>query len=170
MKIYFSIIAAIFFAGSFAFAQDTTLLTRDAYKLTLAVDKESTFELDLPATPYIGPKNTVQIYPGEEVFIEVEQEAGAISKMIAVKKNLHPEKTLIISFNQVVKKKVCESSMLSIKNPFPYKLTYGAMILNVNKKWFETDVYPVEAGLFSYEVWPYAIVSIGMAKWSFQKN
>ena len=151
-------------------SQDTSLLSRKPYKLSLVVDKSSTYVADLPANPYVGPKNTVQIYPGEEVFIEVEQQDGIIEKMTAVKENIHPGKTIIISFKQVVKNKVCESTMLSVNNPFPYKLIYGAMILSLKQKWIETDVYPVEAGLYGYEVWPDVIVSIGLAKWKFEKS
>jgi hypothetical protein len=160
--------AACLYAFVSCYSQDTSLLARTPYKLSLVVDQSSVYDVDLPAAPFVGPKNTIQIYPGEKVFIEIDQQDGVIEKMTAVKENSHPEKTITISFKQVVKKKVCESTMLSVENPFPYKLVYGAMILSLKGKWVETDVYPVEAGLSGYEVWPYVVVSVGLAKWKFE--
>ena len=152
--------AAYLFAFTTCYSQDTSLFLRKPYKLSLVVDKSSVYEANLPASPYVGPKNTVQIYPGEKVYIEVEQHDRIIDKLTAVKEILHPEKTLTISFSHVVEKGVCKSSMLSVENPFPFKLVYGCMILDKNQHWSETDVYPVEAKLAGYEVWPYFIVSV----------
>lgn len=69
----------VFLIVSFAtFGQDTTILKRTSYKLKVAVDKKAVYEEDLNATPYVQPDKTVQLYPGETVYIEVEQENGVV--------------------------------------------------------------------------------------------
>ncbi len=87
-------------------------LNRPSYKLTVFVDKNSVYEEELKATPYILPDKTVQIYPGETIFIEIEEDNGIIKSVTAVKEPVHPSKTLTISFIQSVKKKTHELMML----------------------------------------------------------
>lgn len=103
----------------FASGQDSTQLKRTAYKLKIAVDKKTVYEEDIKSTPYVLPNKALQLYPGETVFIEIEQENGVIKTVTAVDKIVNPEKTLKISFTQSVEKKVHELTMLKIENPFP---------------------------------------------------
>jgi hypothetical protein len=151
-----------------SYGQDSTKLKRTPYKLTVVVDKKTVYEEDLKANPYVLPDNTVQIYPGETVYIEVEQENGVIKSMNAVKENTNPGKTLIIAFSQNVKKNVHESMTLKVTNPFSKKLIYKAKIFLLKKNWVDTDVYPVEAGLSAFEIWSDIITSIGLGHWTFQ--
>lgn len=150
-------------------AQDTTQLKRSPYKLTVAVDKNSVYEEEISGTPYVLPDKTIQLYAGETVYIEVAQENGVIKSLTAVKEIKNPSITLTISFTQNVKKKVHELTMLKVINPFPNQLIYKAKIfLFPQKKWVDTDVYPVEAGLAGIETWPNIITSIGLGSWTFQ--
>jgi hypothetical protein len=154
----------------FLYAQDTAQLKRTAYKLTVAVDKKTFYEEALKETPFILPDNTIQLYAGETVFIEVEQEDGIIKSLKAVKEIKDASKNLTISFTQTAKKKVHELMMLKVTNPFNYKLSYKASIFLLHqKKWINTDVFPVEPGLSGFETWPDIITSIGLGNWSFQK-
>jgi hypothetical protein len=154
-----------------SYAQDTTQLKRTPYKLTVAVDKNTVYEEDLGATPFVLPNNTIQLYPGETIYIEIEQENGIIKSMKAVQAIVDPAKTLTLSFTQTAKKKVHELMMLKVVNPFKQKLVYKASIfLMKQKKWAKTDVYPVEAGLSGYETWPDIITSIGLGQWAFESK
>jgi len=151
--------------------QDTAIIRRTPYKLTLAVDKKSFYEEEIKATPYVLPNNTVQLYPGETVFIEIEQEDGIIKSLVAVEQNIHPDKTLIINFSQTANKKIHENTMLKIQNPFKQSLLYIAKIFFLHhRKWVDTNVYPVEAGLASIEIWPDVIISIVLEKWEFKSS
>ncbi|MCW3107034.1 MAG: hypothetical protein JWQ09_1540 [Segetibacter sp.] len=152
-----------------SYGQDTSQLKRTPYKLTIAVDKNTVYEEDLNTTPYVLPDNTVQLYPGETVYIEVEQGNGMIKSMKAVKDNVNPTKTLTISFTQTAKKKVHELMMLKVTNPFKQKLVYKATIfLMQQKRWVKTDVYPVEKELSGFETWPDIITSIALGQWTFE--
>jgi len=146
-------------------------LKRTPYKLTVAVDKNSTYEEEIKGTAYVLPNNTIQLYPGETVYIEVKQVNGNIESMTAVKEIMNPSITVTISFTQSAKKKVHEMTMLQIKNPFSSPLTYKARIfLLTQKKWVDTSVYPVESGLSAFETWPDIITSIGLGDWKLKTN
>jgi hypothetical protein len=151
------------------YCQDTTLLKRIPYHLTVAVDKKQSYEEDLNEAPFIRPNNTVQLYPGETVNIEIEQENGIIKSITAVKEIKDSSKTVIISFTQSVNKNVHELMMLKMTNPFANDLIYKANIfLLKQQKWVSTSVYPVGAGIAAFETWPDIIISIGLNGWKFE--
>lgn len=150
-------------------AQDTMGLRRPAYKLNVAVDKKTYYEDDIKSTPYILPDTSIQLYPGETIYVEVVEENGMIKKMTAVPVVKDPAKTIIISFSQDKKGKVHELMMLKIENPFRYQLIYKALIFPYpQKRWVKTVVLPVEPKLSAYETWPNIIISIALMGWTFQ--
>lgn len=152
------------------YGQDSTQLKRTPYKLIVAVDKKSFYEEDLKEAVYVLPENTIQLYPGETLYIEVEQENGIIKNMNAVKEIKNPSIIITLSFTQTAAKKVHELMMLKINNPFSTSLIYKASIfLFKQKRWGNTNVYPVMAGLSAYETWPDIITSIGLSNWAFEK-
>jgi len=162
---------ALLLVSTCMYAQDSTLLKRVPYKLTVAVDNKNFYEEDIKATPYVLPDRTIQLYPGETVYVEVEQENGVIKNMTAVKEIKTPSKTITITFTQTVKKRVHELMMLKIANPFPLNLTYTAKMYVLQRKaWFDTDVLPVRAGISGIETWPQVITSIAVGDWAFQSN
>jgi hypothetical protein len=154
---------------SFASAQDFYPLKRKPYVLQVAVDKKTTYEENLSESTYLLPDLTLQLYPGETVFIEIEQENGTIKNIRAVPEIKYPEKTLTIFFAQTVKKKVHEMMLLKIDNPFRYALKYDAKIyLMQYKKWINTNVFAVPPGLSSFETWPDLVSTIAVADWKFE--
>jgi hypothetical protein len=158
-------------SSAYSFGQDTAQLKRSPYKLIVAVDKNNSYVEEIKATNYVLPNNTIQLYAGETVFIEIEQENGNIKSMKAISEIKNPAITLTISLTQTVKKKVHELTMLKVTNPFPTQLIYKAKIfLLAQKRWVDTDVYPVEPGLSGFETWPDIITSIGLGGWAFKKN
>jgi hypothetical protein len=141
------------------------------YKLSIIVDKSTVYEEDVKATPYVLPNNTIQLYPGENIYVEVESTGGVITSLNAIKENKNPSKTLVISFSQTISNKTHKSMLLRITNPFKEKLYYSAVIfLMQQKKWVNTDVYPVEAEISSFESWPDIITSIALSKCSFKSE
>jgi hypothetical protein len=151
--------------------QDTAVLKRTPYTLKIAVDKKAFYEEQIGATPYIFPNNGIQIYPGETIFLEVVQENDSIKSMKAVKQITNPEITLSITFSQKCEKKAHQMMMLQIQNPFSKNLTYEAkMFLLTPKKWVNTDVYPIGAGLSGIETWPDIIISLSLSNWKFTNN
>lgn len=168
MKKIFFILVCLFSITQITFAEGE--LTRKAFDLKLAVDNDRFYTTRLSESPFVTKDNTVQMYPGEDLFFEVEVVEDKIVKLIAVKENKFPEKTLEISFKQECNDKVHELMMLSIKNPFDKDLNYKALIyLMEHKKWVSTSVLPVVAGKVSFETWPDIIVTIALTNWTLKK-
>jgi len=171
MRILFFLLIGLFINSQHAAAQDTSAFGRPAYELKVAVDKESFYSQDIKAGPYVLPDNTIQLYPGETVYVEIEQENGVIKKMQAVPQIRDAAKTITISFTQDVKGKVHSMMMLKVTNPFVQQLVYKVSIyLYSQKKWVSTDVWPVEPGVAGIETWQDIIISVGLGDWTLQKN
>ena len=169
MKTTILLLISFFTILNNSYGQDSSSLKRTSYHLTVLVDKKYVYEEDIKETPFIFPDKTIQLYPGETIYVEIEEEIGIIKNMKVVKEIVNPAKTLTISFTQNAKKKVHELMILKIQNPFKYNLNYEAkMFLLQNRKWVDTSVYPVQAGLSAFETWPDVIISIGIGKWAFE--
>ena len=166
---YFLILVLFFSSVPFnSTGQDSAILKRTPYTLRIDVDNINFYEDQIGATPYVFPNNGMQIYPGETIYVEVEQDKGVIKSMKAVKKINNPKTTLTITFSQKSENNIHQMMMLKIQNPFPKNLTYEAkMFLLKQNKWFDTDVYPVMAGLSAFETWPDIIISLGLGRWKF---
>jgi hypothetical protein len=150
-------------------AQDTTGLHRAAYKQSLAVKKKSTFEQQVPASPYVFPDKTIQIFPGETIFVEISLNNSDIVAFEAVKQITDSSSTIILNLKQVSENGVHKQMMLTIYNPFQKKLSYQALMSTLkNRNWIQTDVWPVEPKLSGIEMWPDLILSLGLGHWKFQ--
>jgi hypothetical protein len=168
MKVTILILSFIF-TTLFCFGQTNDLPHRDAFKLNIAVDETNFYNADIETSAYVLPDNTIQLYPGETIYVEVELGKKEIKSMKTVKQNLHPEKTVTISFSQQTDGKIHTGMMLKIENPFNKKLEYKAkMFLMKYNKWVPTNVLPVQQKLISFETWPDLIVTITLSEWVFK--
>ena len=59
-------------------AQDNARLNRDRFKLVLAVDSNASYDLDVKSSAYLNGPNVLQLYPGEKVYLEIEEVNGVI--------------------------------------------------------------------------------------------
>jgi len=151
------------------FSQSNDLPKREAFNLRVAVDETEFYNEDIKASSYIYPDNTIQLYVGEAIYVEVELEKKKIKSMKTVKENLNPEKTLVISFTQKTEEKSHKGMTLKIENPFDLTLEYKAsMFLMKYNKWYETDVLPIRPNLSAFELWSDIIISIALTEWKFK--
>jgi hypothetical protein len=152
-----------------AFSQGSNDLPgRKGFTLILPVDKTYEYTDSIKAGPYIVHEGIIQIYPGESIYVEVEESNGSIKSMKTVKENLNPAKTISISLTQIAENHVHQSMMLKINNPFTKDLTYSVKnFLMKSNRWVGTDVLPVAAGLSSFESWPDLIVTMALFDWKF---
>ena len=159
----------IFLMNILCYSQSNDLLNRNAFTLKLAVDGSNFYQAEIKESPYLLPENTIKIYPGETLFVEIELLKKNIKGMKIVKENLNPEKTLIIKFYQETNGKKHEMMMLYIKNPFKRELVYSAyMCLMKNSKWVPTSVIPIKPELRSFETWPDIILTLALSGWEFK--
>ena len=168
MKHVFILLTTLLAISICSNGQDSTLLKRTPYTLRVDVDKNHFYEDKVGGTPYVFPDKTIQIYPGETIYVEVVEENGVVKNMTAVQKIKNPSITLTIAFTQTTKNKVHEMMMLKIENPFPKDLSYNAtMFLFKQNRWVNTNVYPVTAKLSAFETWNDIIITLGLGNWKF---
>jgi hypothetical protein len=141
---------------------------RDSFTLLMPVSKVTFYESRIQSSAFVVGPQILQLFPGETVFIEIEQVNGSITDIKSVKENKNPDKTLEISFAQNVNDKVHSNMVLKVKNPFKQDLSYAATIRLMNTgNWAATSIIPVKAGLMGYEMWPDVIISIALNEWKF---
>ena len=156
----------------FAFSQENNdLPERKPFVLKVPVDKSSVYVDTIKATPFIVHADIIQIYPGETIYVEAEEANGIIKSLKTVKENKNPNRTITISFTQVLENGVHQTMMLKANNPFKKNLNYSAKISIMNSKnWVNTDVLPIRPGLSTFETWPNVIVSIALYDWKLANN
>lgn len=149
-----------------SFCQSNDLLARSAFTLKLPIDKTHFYQADISPSNYILPNNTIQIYPGEKLYIEVNVKKSRIVDMKSVREIKDSTKTIEISLTHVVKDSIYSRTMLDIQNPFKKDLIYKAtMYLMKYNKWVPTNVYPVRSNLRSFEIWSDVIVTMALTGW-----
>lgn len=160
MKKILILLAIIFCSNLFA---QNEKLNRDALTIKL------TYEQMIDKSPYFIKPNTLQIFPSEELLMEVEIEGESIRSMKIVKENFNPNKTIIISFSQKNDNTNGKLMMLDVKNPFNKILSFEANIFTLgNNDWTKTSILPIQAQSSGIEIWHDAIVSIVMENWKIE--
>lgn len=167
MKLILWIFLLVFSSNVMA-QSDNDRPTRDSFTLIMPVSKENFYESQIPSTPFVVGPNILQLFPGDTVFIEVEQKDGIVTAIRSVRENRNKDKTLEISFIQHVENKKHANMILKVQNPFKKDLSYKAVIRGMNAgNWTNTTIMPVMAGLMGLEMWPDVIVSIALRDWKF---
>jgi len=162
-------ILTFFFTATLCFGQANYLPERKAFRLSLVVDDTTFYSVNIKASAFVLPDNTVQLYSGEKVYVEVEIEGNEIKSMRSVKENNNPAKTLTISFVQHTEGRKHDQMVLEIANPFKKKLEYTAHIfLMKQNKWVGTNVLPVSEKITAFENWPDIITTIALSGWMFK--
>lgn len=160
------VIFCLLFPSIICFSQTNEKPNRQAFTLKLAVNDTNYYQDEIKESSYILPENTLQMYPGETLFVEVEAKNNEILSMKTVKEKINPNKTLTISFIQKFEGKTHEMMMLNIENPLNKKIMYKAWIyLMIYKKWDQTSVIPIKPKLSGFEIWPDIISSIALTGW-----
>jgi hypothetical protein len=157
-------IVNIFALATLLYSDENSTLERDSFVLKLSITEENYWEWTVLQSPYIINENYIQLYPGENLFIEAEVLENKIMNFTVVKEIFDETKTIIVKFYQITKEeneKIHSFMMLEIKNPFSKSIEYKADIYLVEyNRWVDTSVIPVGAGLLSYESWPDIIGTI----------
>jgi len=153
--------------SSHVFAQSNNdRSVRDSFTLSMPDEKGAVYESRVPSSPFVVGLMALQLFPGETVFLEIEETNGLITNIKTVKENKSPDHTLEISFIQNLEGKAHSNIMLKVKNPFKRDLLYDATIQFLKSgRWAKTSIIPVKAGLMGIEMWPDLIMSIGASEW-----
>lgn len=159
----------ILFSFKLCFGQNENE-SREAFTLKLAVDTVRFYQQEIKNSKYFVKDNILQIYSGENLFIETELTDNIITSMKVVKKNINPSKTIEINFSQTVSGKENKGMMLQVSNPFNKSLSYDAMMFIVGKnEWIKTSILPIKPKLKNVELWNDVIITLVLNNWRLEK-
>jgi hypothetical protein len=144
----------------------TEVLCRDPTTVRVLREDGSTMEVPIRIRlPFLQPDGWMTIFPGEEIFVEVDVDGDRITNPRAVRKAENPSTTLTFKFWQEPKRK---DSFLLVTNPFsrPVKFNLGMMLLN-DEHLRKTSSCPVLPQKKHYEHWPHPIFQLVVANLRF---
>jgi hypothetical protein len=163
IKIFFLFILSSF--STFCFAQNEKEY-REEFTLKIPVDSVQFYQQEVPKSKYFVKEGTLQIFPGESLYVEAETNGNTITAMKVVKENLNPAKTIEIKFSQSVEGRKHEQMVLEVKNPFDKELSYDAMMYIVgNNNWMKTSIIPIKPKLMNFEMWNDVIITLVLNNW-----
>lgn len=152
--------------SNFCFSQQEF---RENFTLKLPVDSVRYYQQEVKKSPYFVEENTLQIYPGEHLFIEADVKEGKLESMKVVKENVNPSKTIEIEFSQDIEDRKHKGMMLQVSNPFDKNLLYDATMYTVKEpKWVETSILPIKPKLIGFELWNDVIITLVLHDWRLQ--
>lgn len=117
----------------------TELPFRKPYRLVVYIDSTKYYGQDIDSTPFFGTNNLLQLFTGEQVFIEVETNGKKIVSMKSVSGIRYPEKTIVLELEQKSSVAKSESISLVVTNPFKRKLVFNLEHYDFNLKDWITD-------------------------------
>ena len=128
---------------------------RSVTTVRLKLNNKEYFEMEFPKGPYVAD-GFINVLAGEEVLVEFDESEGTLSNPHYVKTAAKPERTISFRLEQTE-----EGTMLRVKNPFTKSITYDCLIQHYSEQRLRrTSILPVQAGLASFEMWPYPVAQV----------
>ncbi|MPS64710.1 MULTISPECIES: hypothetical protein [Chryseobacterium] len=163
IKILSLLIISLF--SNFCFGQNEKEY-REEFTLKIPVDSIQFYQQEVPKSKYFVKEGVLQIFPGENLYVETEISGNKITSMKVVKENLNPAKTIEIKFSQTVEGRKHEQMVLEVKNPFDKELNYDAMMFIVgHDNWMKTSIIPIKPKLMNFEMWNDVIITLVLNNW-----
>ena len=128
---------------------------RSVTTVRLKLNDKEYFEMEFPKGPYVA-EGFINVLAGEEFLVEFDDTDGVLSNPRYVKTAAKPERTISFRLEQST-----EGTVLQVKNPFTKNIIYDCLIQHYKEQRLKkTSILPVQAGLVSFEMWPYPVAQV----------
>ena len=128
---------------------------RPVTTVRLKLNDKEYFEMEFPRGPFVAD-GFINVLAGEEVLVEFDETDGMLSNPQYVKTATKPERTISFRLEQTD-----QGTILRVKNPFTKRITYDCLIQHYREQRLrKTSILPVQAGLMSFEMWPYPVAQV----------
>lgn len=139
---------------------------RSGFILRVPRNAKQTYIQQVNPGPYFAEKSTLQLYPYEKVYVEVELKSDTIFAMKTVQTNVHPDRTLEIEFCQNVEQNTARPTQLWVKNPFARPIRYTALLYSIEDSAWRESNHVLRARWSSDVIWKKEIVgSLVLKDW-----
>jgi hypothetical protein len=128
---------------------------RPVTPVRLKLNNKEYFEMEFPKGPYVAD-GFINVLAGEEMLVEFDDTDGILSNPRYVKSAAKPERTISFRLEQTD-----DGTTLRVKNPFSKNIIYDCLIQHYSEQRLrQTSILPVQAGLISFEMWPYPVAQV----------
>lgn len=128
---------------------------RPVTTVRLKINNKEYSEMEFPKGPYVAD-GFINVLAGEEILVEFDDTDGALSNPRYVKTAAKPERTISFRLEQTD-----EGTVLRVKNPFTKSIIYDCLVQHYSEQRLrKTSIVPVQAGLMSFEMWPYPVAQV----------
>src|SRR6185503_12886873 len=128
---------------------------RPVTTVRLKLNSKEYFEMEFPRGPYVAD-GFINVLAGEEILVEFDDTDGTLSNPRYVKTVAKAERTVSFRLEQTD-----EGTILSVKNPFTKPILYDCLLQHYSEQRLrKTSIVPVQAGLVSFEMWPYPVAQV----------
>ena len=128
---------------------------RPVTTVRLKLNNKEYFEMEFPKGPYVA-EGFINVLAGEEILVEFDDADEKLSNPRYVKTAAKPERTISFRLEQTE-----EGTILQVKNPFSKNIIYDCLIQHYSEQRLrKTSIIPVQAGLMSFEMWPYPVAQV----------
>jgi hypothetical protein len=132
---------------------------RPATTVRLRLNDKEYSEMEFPKGPYVAD-GFINVLAGEEILVEFDDADGVLANARYVKTAAKPERTISFRLEQID-----EGTALTVKNPFTKNITYDCFVQHYSEQRLrKTKVLPVQAGLMTFEMWPYPVAQVVVSK------
>lgn len=138
------------------------VLCREPTTVRMLREDGSTMEVPIRIRlPFLQPNGWLTLFPGEEVFVEVDVEGDRLINPRAVPKPANPSKTITFKFWQ---ERARKDSFLLVTNPFRRLIKFNlGMMLPIDERFVKTTNCPVLPDKKLYEHWLHPIFQLVVA-------
>lgn len=137
--------------------------------ISLRMPDGTTYARTLPPPNPLLQYEHVYLFPGQTLYIEADMEGDKPAALHMVPANVHPEKTLVLTFQQP-ETKGQYGMVLDVHNPFMLWLKYHAIIVDADTKpgtFKESTTCPVVPGSNATENWPQPVMQLVLSDFHF---
>jgi hypothetical protein len=139
---------------------------RQAYLQAMYVDSSHYYGQELDSTPFIGSNNILQLYTGEQLFLE----ATISNKLLTTIRSVEPDSlhkpSFMVDVSQQAKGVMHESVTLSITNNLKKDVWVMVSAFELGKTdWTEDKPLLIPKGKTATMVWKQPMASVLISEW-----
>ncbi len=152
-----------------SYAQDNDRPVRLPFLMELHMDSITIYQTQIDTSRYVLDESTIQIHPGETLFLEAQVRGEEIISLRSVKQIRELQRTITVTLEQQLRDQEHDHMMLTIRNPFKKSLEGDLSLYKHGaQEWTPPEPmhYPVPPEDALYVTWSEPIVTMLLMDWT----
>ncbi len=142
---------------------------REAYMQAMYIDSSHYYGQDLDSTPYIGANNVLQLYTGEQLFLEATISNKQLVAIRSIEADSIHKPNFVVDLSQQASGVMHTSVTLSITNNLKKDVWVMVSAFEIGKTdWTEDKPLYIAKGKTATIVWKEPMASVFISEWQFK--